>query len=169
VTTVAAPLREPAPNGEPGVRRRRRHPTHRHPDVATRAFRPVDEPRRRPPAGAGHRRRSTGSRCDDPRAAARAAALRRRHVLLAVVAVGLLVALAVPWAGKGSDALSAPGPVATGTALSPHTVYVVQRGDTLWSIAERLDPQGDPRPVMTALSAEAGGDTVRPGERLLLP
>jgi len=39
----------------------------------------------------------------------------------------------------------------------------------LWSIVERLAPQGDPRPAVTTLSEQLGGDTVRPGERLLLP
>jgi Tfp pilus assembly protein FimV len=55
------------------------------------------------------------------------------------------------------------------STLSAHSAYVVQPGDTLWSIAERLDPQADPRPVMNALARQVGGDTVRPGERLLLP
>jgi len=56
-----------------------------------------------------------------------------------------------------------------GTTLSAHAVYVVQPGDTLWSIAERLAPQGDPRSDVTALAREVGGDTIRPGEKLLLP
>ncbi|HXQ63021.1 MAG TPA: LysM peptidoglycan-binding domain-containing protein [Acidimicrobiales bacterium] len=123
---------------------------------------------RRPPVAAPHRTRPTHAGCADPRAAARAAAVRRRHILLAAVAVGLLVALAVPWGGKGGNGLASPGPI-PGTTLSAHTVYVVQPGDTLWSIAERLAPQGDPRPAVTTLSEQLGGDTVTPGERLLLP
>ena len=45
----------------------------------------------------------------------------------------------------------------------PTPTYVVQPGDTLWSIAERLDPTGDPRPVVAQLAAQVGGDTVVPG------
>ncbi len=81
----------------------------------------------------------------------------------------LVLLLASPWSGRGQTGLTAPGPTPVASALSPHSVYVVQPGDTLWSIAERLDPQGDPRPAMTAMSNEIGHDTVRPGERLLLP
>jgi hypothetical protein len=100
---------------------------------------------------------------------ARAAAVRRRHLLLAVLAVALLACLALPWSGAGKAALARPGPTPVGSTLSPHSVYVVQPGDTLWSIAERLDPQGDPRPTMATLAAQVGGDIVRPGERLVLP
>jgi LysM repeat protein len=53
--------------------------------------------------------------------------------------------------------------------LPHHAQYVVGAGDTLWSIAQRLDPTGDPRPVVAALAAQVGGDVVIPGERLLLP
>jgi hypothetical protein len=45
----------------------------------------------------------------------------------------------------------------------------VEPGDTLWSIAVRLDPTGDPRPVVAKLEAEVGGDSVVPGEQLTLP
>lgn len=154
-----------APIDATPVRPRRPQPTHRRPEP--RSFRPdrtVEQPF---PDDRSHRIRPVHGRCDDPRAAARAAALRRRHILLAVVAIGLLVALAAPWSGKGNGGLATPGPAPA--TLSAHSVYIVQPGDTLWSIAERLDPQGDPRPTMTALSQQAGGDTLRPGERLILP
>jgi len=158
----------PMPVGDQRVRRRP-HPTYRRPQPRSVGFRPDVPVRRRVPVAVPHRSRPTRSGCVDPRATARAAAVRRRHILLAIVAVGLLVALAVPWSGRGSDGLASPGPTPTGSTLSPHSVYVVQPGDTLWSIAERLDPQGDPRPTLTTLTEQVGGDTVRPGERLLLP
>jgi hypothetical protein len=168
VSTGAPVTTSTVPVGDPPVRRRRSHTTYRRVAPGFPVFRPGG-PGQSPVPGPGpHRPRPVYGRCDDPRAAARAAAVRRRHVLLAIVAVVVLVLLAVPWGGRPRG-LAAPGPVPVGTALSPHTVYVVRAGDTLWSIAERLDPQGDPRPVMTRLSGQLGGGTLRPGERLLLP
>jgi hypothetical protein len=153
-----------APAGPSPVRPRRPHPTYR-PEPGS--FRPGGPDERRPGGGRSHRSRPVHPRCDDPRAAARAAAVRRRHILLAVVAVALMVLLAAPWSGKADGSLATPGPARA--TLVAHAVYIVQPGDTLWSIAQRLDPEGDPRPTMTALSEQAGGDTLRPGERLILP
>ena len=85
-----------------------------------------------------------------------------------MVAAGLLVALALPWSGTGGS-LATPGPALAGDTVAPHTSYVVRPGDTLWSIAARLDPTGDPRPVVAKLEAQVGGDTVVPGERIVLP
>ncbi len=163
MTTVTVPV------GDPPVRRRRTHPTYRRAVDGPPVFRPGG-PGEPPAPGTGpHRLRPVHPRCDDPRAAARAAAVRRRHVLLGIVAVVAAVLLAVPSGGRGSAGLASPGPAPVGAPLTPHTTYVVHPGDTLWSIAERLDPQGDPRPLMTKMSAQLGGTAPRPGERLLLP
>jgi len=78
----------------------------------------------------------------------------------------LLGVLALPLSGTGGH--SHP----TGSALAEKTgpvTYVVQPGDSLWSIAERVDPSGDPRPLMARLAAQTGSDTVVPGERVVLP
>jgi LysM domain len=92
-------------------------------------------------------------------------AVRRRRSLLACMAAALVV-LALPLSGTGGRSH------ATGSALAgagrPST-YTVQPGDTLWSIASRVDPSGDPRPLVSRLAAQVGSDTVVPGEHLVLP
>ena len=116
------------------------------------------------------RARPTRAGCVSGRPAGRrSAATRRRRLVLGTVAAGLLAALALPWSGTGGRPLATPGPAQAGNALAPHAVYVVRAGDTLWSIAERLDPTGDPRPVVAQLSAQLDSDTVVPGERVVLP
>jgi LysM domain len=97
------------------------------------------------------------------------AAQRRLRVFLGTVATALVVALALPWGGAGGRALATPGPARAGDPVSAHSIYIVQPGDTLWTIAERLDPGGDPRPLEVRMAAEVGGDTIVPGERLVLP
>ncbi|MHB8682383.1 MAG: LysM peptidoglycan-binding domain-containing protein, partial [Acidimicrobiales bacterium] len=102
-------------------------------------------------------------------AAVRRARVVRRRVVLALLTTGILVALALPWGGAGGHSLATPGPVLAGATVAHHQLYVVQPGDTLWSIAVRLDPSGDPRVIVAELQSETGSDTVRAGQRLLLP
>jgi nucleoid-associated protein YgaU len=96
------------------------------------------------------------------------ARVRRRRAGLAAVTLALMAVLASPLLGTSGHSPAAAGPGTPGS-LSADRTYVVQPGDTLWSIATRLDPSGDPRPLVAALAREAGGDTVYPGERLELP
>ena len=78
----------------------------------------------------------------------------------------MVVGLALPVSALGGK------PVSEGAAPAPlvaHTYYTVHPGDTLWSIATRLDPTGDPRPLVTQLATETGSDTVLVGEHIWLP
>ncbi len=91
--------------------------------------------------------------------------VRRRRTLLAVMGL-LLIALALPLSGTGGYSHPA------GSALAENrgpAVYTVQPGDSLWSIAERLDPTADPRPLVARLASQTGSESVRPGERIVLP
>ena len=91
--------------------------------------------------------------------------VRRRRTVLAVLGL-LLIALALPLSGTGG--YSHP----TGSALAENRgpfVYTVQPGDSLWSIAERLKPAADPRPLVAKLARQTGSESVRPGERIVLP
>jgi LysM repeat protein len=47
-------------------------------------------------------------------------------------------------------------------------VYVVQPGDTYWTIARHLQPTGDVRTLVDRLSAEHAGAALQPGEQLAL-
>ena len=90
---------------------------------------------------------------------------RRGGTRLAVILTLSLAGAA--WAGpalRGLGGAAEPRPVGRDT-------YVVQAGDTLWSIAERLSPGEDPRPVVDALThvngLEAGA--LVPGQAILVP
>ncbi len=91
--------------------------------------------------------------------------VRRRRTLVAVIGLAL-IALALPLSGTGGRSH------ATGSAsveIGAKTVYTVQQGDSLWSIAERVQPTADPRPLVAELAKETGSDSVVPGERIAIP
>ena len=89
---------------------------------------------------------------------------RRRAVALVFGAllVGAIVLLAFV-GGRASADGSSPG------EIRPTAVYVVRSGDTLWDIATALAPDRDPRAVVAALERAAGGASVYPGQRIVLP
>ncbi|HXW39302.1 MAG TPA: LysM peptidoglycan-binding domain-containing protein [Acidimicrobiales bacterium] len=91
--------------------------------------------------------------------------VRRRRTILVLMAL-LLGALALPLGGAGGLS-HAPGSAPAGTGHA--AVYVVQPGDTLWTIAERVDPSGDPRPLVARMAARLGTDEVVPGEQITVP
>lgn len=88
-----------------------------------------------------------------------------RWVALGLLTACTLVVLALPLraVGGGSPAKPAGPPTVAGHE------YTVQSGDTLWSIATRMDPGADPRATVARLESETGSDTVVPGERIRLP
>ena len=95
--------------------------------------------------------------------------VRRRRIVLGVVAGGLVTALALPLSALGGANPASAGTAGrSGTGSSGSTSYVVQPGDTLWSIANRLDP-GAPRTMVRMMTKELGAASVVPGERIALP
>jgi nucleoid-associated protein YgaU len=122
---------------------------------------------------------------------------RRRIAALAVVVVGLLLLflgarLAGSWAlgvlGGGPLTASEAGLSAAATVQSPvagsspspaqvhlrvepvsQATYIVAPGDTLWSIARRLQPTGDVRPLVYALAASRHGRPLQAGEPIVMP
>ena len=107
---------------------------------------------------------------------------RRAAALLVVAAVAVVMYLALlgvssllPGDAVSGDAVSdaagsAPASVAVPVAGSPagEATYAVRPGDTVWSIARSLHPQGDIRPIVDELVDRAGGASLRVGQRLAL-
>jgi hypothetical protein len=95
---------------------------------------------------------------------------RRRALALASLATVLVVvvllagAISARLAGGGhpSSAVGAPSPIAA------HE-WVVQPGDTLWSIAAELAPEADPRAVVDRLVDANGDEPIEVGQHLVLP
>lgn len=84
---------------------------------------------------------------------------------LGVVAAGLFLLIAHLSLGLAPHA----GSATTGSVDTPSTV-MVQNGDTLWSIAQRVDPSADPRAVVDQIRRANHLSTVdlSPGQTLKL-
>jgi hypothetical protein len=90
---------------------------------------------------------------------------RGRAVLSAVVALPLV-------AGALVFALNGGGAVATGEQTHTSFQYAtVQAGDSLWSVAERVAPNSDPRDVIADIVSLNGLESavVSPGQQLAVP
>jgi nucleoid-associated protein YgaU len=93
------------------------------------------------------------------------ATFRRRRIALAVLALGVVVVTGQAGAALGGSTLAAPE---RRPSLTASRTVVVQPGDTLWGIAQRMSPNDDPRPIVDALTAAYGSGPLTPGEILRL-
>ena len=107
---------------------------------------------------------------------------RRRRLAVLFVALALVGLIGAVAANLGSapatDVHVAPGsePVvhepaaygAGGQPLPAQAVYVVQPGDTVWTIAHQLDPNGDQRALVDRIVTLNGSAALQPGQRLRL-
>jgi Tfp pilus assembly protein FimV len=87
--------------------------------------------------------------------------VRRRRTTLAIAATVVVTVLL----GPVGNVLGADAP-----AGEPRSV-AVRSGDTLWTIAQRIEPDADPRAVVDAMTSANGVDPDRliPGTRLVVP
>ena len=95
-----------------------------------------------------------------------------RLVINGLLACVFALVILVAFVGFGSGA-AATGPLrpASNSSVVNDTieVYVVQPGDTLWAIAERVAPAGtDLRPIVDHLADESGGAALEIGQHIVL-
>ena len=125
----------------------------------------VVQPRPTSPVPA-HRVPVAAARPASPRADVSELTYRRRRAAAAAIVVALFLAVQGLLATVGgSAATERPAPVAD----AEFSAYVVQPGDTFWSIARRVQPDGDPRPLVDRLVADHGRAVLEVGERIALP
>ncbi|HEX4864148.1 MAG TPA: LysM peptidoglycan-binding domain-containing protein [Acidimicrobiales bacterium] len=100
---------------------------------------------------------------------------RRRLAAGAALLIGLALLIMVSTLAvqaalgrTGGGPLTATGAL-PGGQLAGSEVYVVRPGNTIWSIARSVDPNGDVRPLVDRISSQLGGTQLHPGERLTLP
>lgn len=84
---------------------------------------------------------------------------RRRRATVAVFLAAFLVSL---------GSLAQQGDAGDGVPARPGG-YVVQPGDTLWAVAERLYPGADLGAVVDAMVTLNGGARIQPGQLIVLP
>ena len=114
--------------------------------------------------------RGLGYRADPtirPRPRASTATYRRRRVAAAGLALVIVVLAAQAGGALGDSplAVSERRPASASATVR----YVVEPGDSLWSIAEELEPGEDPRPVVDALAEARGDAPLIPGETIVWP
>jgi hypothetical protein len=96
----------------------------------------------------------------------RPAVYRRRRLATLLVSAIVLVPTAL-WLGGGP--LTAPEPRPAAPVPIASSLYIVQPGDTLWTLARRAQPTGDVRPLVDRLAAAQGRRALRAGQRIVLP
>ncbi len=104
-----------------------------------------------------------------PTPRASAATYRRRRAVAAGLALAAVVVAARAAGALGDSPLAVSERRPASSPADAPASYVVEPGDSLWSIAERLAPAEDPRPLVDALSDARGGAPLLPGETIFLP
>ena len=94
---------------------------------------------------------------------------RRRRLAVLCAALSVFVLPALLFAAASSTTTVTPASTPTAPAVAPAApVYVVQPGDTFWSIAHKVEPHADPREVVDRLIDLNGSGALQPGQRLRL-
>lgn len=95
--------------------------------------------------------------------------------LLAVVVLAVVAVVGVQVVSMVVTAFTVPG-AAGAASIDTSVPYVVQSGDSLWAVAERVAPTSDPREVVDQIVQLNGGGSsltadsaLQVGQRLVLP
>jgi len=92
---------------------------------------------------------------------------RRRLVAVLLLILVVLAARAALGVIGGGPLAAPETPAARGGGAAAGAGYVVQVGDTWWSIARHLQPSGDVRGLVDQLASRYGS-TLQPGEHVAL-
>lgn len=90
----------------------------------------------------------------------------RRRLLVALVFIAVFVALTI---GAGSVLANHGGAPASTSVVRPAITYVVQPGDTVWSIAEQMHGGASQVDYVDALVGVLGGASLQVGQVIPLP
>jgi hypothetical protein len=95
---------------------------------------------------------------------------RGQLTLVALIAVLALVAILAGQAALGLFQAQA-GSVGSSTSSDAARTWVVQPGQTLWSIAERVDPNTDPRETVARIVSmnDLPSSAVAVGQQIFVP
>jgi hypothetical protein len=126
---------------------------------------PFDIPMTRAP---GARARGRAAKRRATRRLRQAVALGVLAMVVAVVVVCSSLAIRTALGRIGGGPLATTGAPGGSQAVAVR-VWIVRPGDTLWSIAEAIDPNGDVRPLVDRLAGEARGSAIYPGESIAIP
>jgi hypothetical protein len=93
----------------------------------------------------------------------------RRRIAVATLALATIVVLALPLATLGTVTVSGQAtPGGSPAGLVDGSVYVAQPGDTLASIAQRINPARATQ-LVAQMRNQVGSSTIVAGEHLVLP
>jgi hypothetical protein len=87
-------------------------------------------------------------------------------LVVALALVGLVHLVGAGTAASGPVSTAAPSPTVVAAAPVAASTVVVRPGDTLWTIARSLQPEGDVRDLVDRLVTRAGGAQLTPGQRI---
>ena len=123
-------------------------------------------PDRRPPSRPALRVLEGGR---SPAAQARQAVYRRRRVVAGLLAVAVLALIVLAGAALAGIAGGVPSAAGSSAHRPPSTPSSWRPGDTLWSIAEAVAPDVDPRITVDRLVERNGGSPLVVGQELQVP